>query len=299
MIIGQGVSTPVPPIAAPVLVLGATSLIGRFLLPLLDGLGMATYALSRKTPLDMAGARWVRVSLDDPRLEEALPEAATVFSLSPIWILPAALPALKAKGLVRLIAFSSTSVFTKAGSDDEGERRTAQKLADGEAAVIAFCEANGVTWTILRPTMIYAEGHDQNITRLTRLIRRLGFLPLAGKGDGLRQPVHAQDLAAGALVAAIRSAACNKAYDLPGGETLAYRQMAERIFQALGKRPLILTAPPWLWRLGYFLASPFLPGSTAQMGRRMSEDLVFSSAPAENDLNWNPRPFFLRFSKLD
>lgn len=269
------------------------------MLPLLEGLSMATFALSRKTPLDTAGARWVRVSLEDLRLEEALPEAATVFSLSPIWILPAALPALKAKGMVRLIAFSSTSVFTKAGSDDEGERRTAQKLADGEAAVIAFCEANGVAWTLLRPTMIYAEGHDQNITRLARLIRRLGFLPLAGKGEGLRQPVHAQDLAAGALVAAIRSAACNKAYDLSGGETLTYRQMAQRIFQALGKRPLILTAPPWLWRLGFWLGRPFLTGATAQMGRRMNQDLVFSSAAAEKDLNWNSRPFFPRFSRLD
>ena len=297
MIIGREVSPPVPPIAPPVLVLGATSLIGRFMLPLLEGQGVRTFAFSRKAPLDAAGATWVQADLDDPRLVAALPEAATVFSLSPIWLLPAALPALKARGMVRLVAFSSTSVFTKAGSDDESERRTAQKLADGEAAVIAFCEANDVAWTILRPTMIYAEGQDQNVTRLARLIERLGFLPLAGQGEGLRQPVHAQDLAAGALAAAQSPAARDKAYDLPGGETLTYRQMSERIFDALGKRPRILTPPQWLWRLGFIVAIPFLPGATAQMGRRMSADLVFGAGPAERDLEWAPRPFRPSFSR--
>ncbi len=37
-------------IAAPVLVLGATSLIGRFLVPRLESLGVKTFALSRKAP---------------------------------------------------------------------------------------------------------------------------------------------------------------------------------------------------------------------------------------------------------
>jgi nucleoside-diphosphate-sugar epimerase len=290
------VNARVPPIAAPVLVLGAASLIGRFLLPRLDGLGVKTFALSRKAD---QRAGWVQGDLDDDGLEAVLPEAATVFSLSPIWLLPAALPALKAKGLRRLVAFSSTSVFTKAGSDDPGERQVAQNLADGEAAVVAFCEAHDVAWTILRPTMIYAEGQDKNVTRLARMIRKLGVLPLAGSGDGLRQPVHADDLAMGALMAAMRPAASSRAYDLPGGETLTYRQMVERIFRALGRPPRILTAPGWVWALGFALAKPLLKGATAQMGKRMGADLVFKAAPAQQDLDWSPRAFQPDFSKLD
>src|ERR1700749_1469103 len=61
----------------------------------------------------------------------------------------------------------------------------------GEAAVRDFCGANGVAWTLLRPTLIYAEGHDQNVTRLAGMIRKLGVLPLSGQGAGLRPPVHA------------------------------------------------------------------------------------------------------------
>jgi nucleoside-diphosphate-sugar epimerase len=272
----------------PVLVLGATSLIGRFAMPRVAAAGVVAVALSRGAP-DAGG--WLRADLSQGDLQAALPETATVLSLSPIWHLPQALPALKAKGMQRLVAFSSTSVFTKAASPDAYEQRVVAMLADGEAQVRAFCEANGVAWTILRPTLIYAEGQDQNVTRLARLIRRLGVLPLYGKGGGLRQPVHADDLAWAALAAAASPEAENRAYDLPGGETLTYRQMAERVFEGLGRRPRVLPAPEWLWGLAFTLARPLLPGATAQMGARMSEDLTFDGAPAKRDFGWNPRGF--------
>jgi nucleoside-diphosphate-sugar epimerase len=287
-------------IVDPVLVLGATSLIGRFLLPRLNARGVAAVAQTRRPVEAPAGdVRWVQADLNAATLEAALPDIATVICLWPIWLLPAALPALKARGMERLVAFSSTSVFTKAGSDDEGERATARNLADGEAATTAFCEAHGVAWTILRPTLIYAEGQDRSITRLARLIRRLGFLPLAGRGEGLRQPVHADDLAAAALAAAACPAAQGRAYDLPGGEVLTYRQMAERVFQGMGRRPIILAVPEGLWALAFALAGPLVKGATAQMGRRMSKDLTFKAALAERDLAWSPRPFRPKFARLD
>jgi nucleoside-diphosphate-sugar epimerase len=284
-----------PDLRTPVLVTGATSLIGRFALPRLQAMDVAFHALSRTAP-DAPG--WVQGGLSDPGLDTLLPECPTVLSLSPIWHLPPGLTTLKAKGMQRLVAFSSTSVSTKAASPDAYEQGMVRRLAEGEEAVRAFCEANGVAWTILRPTLIYAEGQDQNVSRLARLIGRLGFLPLAGKGGGLRQPVHADDLAAAAIAAAASPAAGNRAYDLPGGETLTYRQMAERVFEGMGRRPAILPLPEGLWRLAFALARPLLPGATAQMGRRMSEDLAFDGSTAAADFGWNPRPFRPNFTTL-
>jgi uncharacterized protein YbjT (DUF2867 family) len=249
----------------PVLVLGATSLIGRHLMDRLRAADIDPVAISRQPP---AGeVCWIDADLSDPNLDEALPAVATVFSLSPIWLLPAALPALKANGMTRLVAFSSTSRFTKQTSDVPEERAVAASLAEAEAELERFCAEQGVAWTILRPTLIYDEGRDGNVSRLAGLIRRFGVLPLSGGGEGLRQPVHAQDLAVGALRAAGSPAAENKAYDLVGGETLPYRLMAARIFEGLGRRPAVLTLPPTLFALLLKLASPFLPGATAAMGR--------------------------------
>ena len=284
-----------PVLKTPVLVTGATSLIGRFALPRLAAMGVQMAALSRTAPVEPG---WVRGGLSDPDLAAKLPECPTVLSLSPIWHLPPGLQALKASGMKRLVAFSSTSVVTKAASPDAYEQGMVQRLTEGEDAMRAFCEANGVAWTLLRPTLIYAEGQDQNVSRLARLVGRLGLLPLAGRGEGLRQPVHADDLAAGAIAAAGSEAAANRAYDLPGGETLTYRAMAERVFEGLGRRPAILPLPEGLWRLAFALARPFLPGATAQMGARMSEDLTFDGAPAAADFGWNPRPFRPDFKRL-
>ena len=171
----------------------------------------------------------------------------------------------------------------------------AAKLTEAAAAVIAFCEANGVAWTILRPTLIYDEGRDGNVSRLAALIRRFGVLPVSGRGDGRRQPVHARDLALGAMAAAGSGAARGKAYDLPGGETLTYREMAGRLFDSLNKKRLIISLPAGLWALAFRLARPLLPGATAAMGRRMDADLTFDVGPAARDFGWAPRPFRPKF----
>jgi nucleoside-diphosphate-sugar epimerase len=271
------------------LILGATSLVGRFLTPRLSAAGERPLALSRRAPEHADGAQWLVGDLTAPDLAAGLSPLSTVYSLSPIWLLPPALPQLIAAGASRVVAFSSTSRFTKRESTVASERTVAARLANSEAEVIALCEAAGVGWTILRPTLIYAEGLDGNVSRLAALIRRVGVLPLAGRGEGLRQPVHADDLATAAMAAA--SAPPNRAYDLPGGETLSYRRMAERVFEGMGRKPRILAVPEPLWSVAFGVLSPFLPGATAAMGARMSMDLTFDAAPARLDLGWSPRAF--------
>jgi nucleoside-diphosphate-sugar epimerase len=278
--------TPRPP-SPPVLVLGATSLIGGFLTARLQAECFDFIEVSRNPPrLDR---RWLQADLGDPDLAARLPPLHTVYSLSPIWLLAPALEALHGAGMKRLVAFSSTSRFTKTDSPEASERVVAQRLLEAEAAAETFCAAHDIAWTILRPTMIYAEGKDANVSRLAGLIRRFGFLPISGAGAGLRQPVHADDLAEAAMAAAAAPSARNRAYDLPGGETLTYRQMVVRIFQGLQRPPRIVAMPPWLWRAAFALARP--AGATAAMGARMGQDLVFDGADAARDFNWRPRPF--------
>jgi len=147
----------------------------------------------------------------------------------------------------------------------------------------------------LRPTIIYDEGRDANITRLSRLIQKLGFLPLAGSGSGLRQPVHAEDLAIGALAAAASPAAANKIYAIPGKDTITYREMVGRIFDGLHKPRRIIPIPPALWRAAFSVAKPFVPNANVAMGNRMAKDMIFDSAPATEDFGWNPREFRPKF----
>jgi nucleoside-diphosphate-sugar epimerase len=82
----------------------------------------------------------------------------------------------------------------------------------------------------------------------------------------LRQPVHADDLAAAALAALELEAAAGRSFNL-GGDTLTYRGMIERIFEVLGERPRFLTLP--------LLAR--LPGGIGAVAARMEQDLAFDT----------------------
>ena len=288
------------PDAGRVLVFGAASLVGGFLLPRLAARGLDVVALSRRRREDQRSGHhgrivWRRGDLCEPNLGAETPRAVATVSLAPIWRLAPAVSSLADLGVRRLVAFSSTSRLTKATSTDAGERRVAMDLAKGEDETIAACDRRGVAWTLLRPTLIYAEGQDRNVSRLAALIGRTGLLPLCGDGEGLRQPVHADDLASAAVQALDAPASVGRIYDLPGGETLSYRAMAERIFEGVNRPARILSIPRPLWRLGLALASPLLPGTSPAMGDRMGVDLTFDASAARRDLDWSPRPFHPHF----
>ena len=226
-----------------------------------------------------------------------MPPISTIYCTAHSVLLAKALPYLSNDELRRVVLFTSTSIVTKLNSDIAAERDGLRRLAEGEQQTIDICERMGIGWTVLRPTMIYDEGRDANVTRLATLIEKFGFMPLAGSGAGLRQPVHAEDLAIGALRAASSEAAKNKVYALPGPDTISYREMTGRIFDGLGKPRRIISLPPMLWRAAFALARPFLPNANVAMGNRMAKDMVFDASPAIQDFGWNPRGFRPQFKR--
>jgi nucleoside-diphosphate-sugar epimerase len=271
------------------LILGATGLVGGYIVQHLARAGEDPLALSR-SPQSKPGIDWFCGDLEKPETLK-FPPFATLYCTADATLLPAALPRLFHPSLKRAIVFSSTSVLTKLESEVVAEREKLQSLADAEKEIAAACEQHNVGWTILRPTLIYAEGRDTNVTPLSRLIRRFGFMPLVGGAPGLRQPVHAEDLAIGAIAAAASSAAVNKVYSLPGGETIAYREMIGRIFDGLRLPRRTIPVPAFLWRASFVLAKPLFPGANVAMGTRMMKDMAFDAAPAASDFGWNPRAF--------
>jgi nucleoside-diphosphate-sugar epimerase len=271
------------------LILGATGLVGGYIVERLVHAGERPLALSR-SPQSKSGIDWFRGDLAKPDTLK-FPPFATLYCTADAILLAAVLPHLFNPSLRRAVVFSSTSVITKLDSEVAAEREKLKDLADAEQRIAAACERNNVAWTILRPTLIYAEGRDTNITPLSRLIRRFGFMPLVGGAAGLRQPVHAEDLAIGAIAAGLSPAAANKFYSLPGGETLSYREMIGRIFDGLRKPRRLVPIPVLVWRAGFLLAKPLFPTANVAMGTRMMKDMIFDAAPAMEDFGWNPRGF--------
>jgi nucleoside-diphosphate-sugar epimerase len=274
-------------------VIGGSGLVGSYLVDQLVRRGTRPLTLMRSAP-GRADVMYLPCDLQRPASVTLAPNTILYCAVHATLLAPALTHFIR-PGLQRLVVLSSTSILTKMDSEIESERSSVRSLIEAERQIIAICTRNGVGWTILRPTLIYSEGRDRNITPLARLIRRIGVMPLVGGGTGLRQPLHAEDLARGMIEAAAYPAASNKVYSVPGGETLPYREMIGRIFDALGKPRRTVPVPAALWRAAFPLIRPLFPGANVAMGLRMTQDMAFDPMPAVNDFGWMARgfrPFF-------
>jgi nucleoside-diphosphate-sugar epimerase len=272
------------------LVFGASGQIGSPLLRRLSLAGWQVLAVSRNAHCDAPGRHWLRGDLCNV---EGLPDAVdAIFSCGPLdqfarWHAEALIRA------PRVVAFGSTSASSKHDSGDAGERHLAKRLLDAEVLLFSTAEAHGAAVTILRPTLVYGAGRDQSLTRIAGMARRWGRFVLPRRAHGLRQPVHVDDLADAAWAACQSSASHGHSYDLPGGETVAYRVMVQRVLACLQPAPRLLDLPMPLFR--GVLAAAQLRGVavdfTPEALARMRQDLVFDSEPARRDFAYSPRMF--------
>jgi nucleoside-diphosphate-sugar epimerase len=189
--------------------------------------------------------------------------------------------------------FSSSSVESKQDSDDPAERNQVREMLKLESELQILSKDMGFKLVIFRPTLIYGCGLDTNISRLASWIGRFGFIPVNGRARGLRQPVHADDLAAVAVAALFTNTALPPILAVSGGDTLSYSDMVARIFITLEKPVRLLRLPEWLFVLLVRLASIFKSarGLNSEMVRRQQVDLVFDDHQARNLLDYRPRPF--------
>lgn len=275
--------------------LGATSLVGECVLRLLAIKDFSVTAYSRSAVEHVSpDVSWRHI--ESKALLRALPNhIENWLCVAPIWVLPDYFKLLEAHGVRRVVALSSTSRFTKVGSDDAAENATAAKLIESEARVQAWAERLGIEWVVLRPTLIYGQGRDKNISEMARFIRRFGFFPLLGSAQGLRQPIHAEDVATVCLAALQVPSAANRAYNISGGETLAYRDMVARVFEVLGRPARLVTVPLWAFSFAVAILRllPRYRHWSAAMAERMNRDLVFDHSDAARDLGYQPRSFAL------
>ena len=284
----------------PVIVLtGASSQLGVFLIPRLLTAGYRIIALSRQVPLPtdaQANPLWsspeiISANEMGRELSDLLNRAGSLISCGPLQLAGQVLS--RCSNLQRIVVFSTSSVFSKAESAMAQERDQIAAIVHQEKRIKSACESAGLDLVLLRPTLIYGCGLDQNISRLARWIRRFGWLPVAGSAAGMRQPVHAADLAELAVAAlavkerlSLDSPAC-------GGESLSYLQMVERLFNSQGRAPRVIRTPPTLLSLALKVAGwcGLGNGANPEMVRRQGIDLVFDDSELKRKLAYSPRPF--------
>jgi uncharacterized protein YbjT (DUF2867 family) len=268
------------------LVIGANGNVGTLLLQELVRRGespLGSLRPGRPRPPDLPGVEWVEADLTLPAtLSPALAGVDTVIWTPAVRLAPGCLTVLESAAPRHLVIISSASVHTKLESSGARTKRAAE----------AQIRASGLAWTILRPTMIYGNSRDRNITRLLNYLERWPVFPLVGAGTGLMQPVFIHDLVAMILRAVEVPAAARQVYDCGGAKSLSFRKLVETAAAALGRRARFLSISPGLAagmlrtanRLG-------LKSLREEQALRLAEDKVVDNGPARRDLGVTPRTF--------
>ncbi len=272
------------------LVFGLTGQVGAALRAQLLAGEAEIIAPTRTAQTDAPGLRWLVGSLQQPPMLGADYDA--VVSLGPLdafsqWFQGSALaPA-------RVVALGSTSVHGKRDSPDPREQALVATLLAAESGVARTCAERGCALTLLRPTLIYGLGRDRNLSRVVALARRWRWLPLPYAAQGLRQPVHASDVAAAVLAAVRPAQACPGLFDLPGGETLPFDQMLARTLAAAAPGARLVPVPGPIFRLGVraLRATGRLGDAGEGVLARLDRDLAYDSGPARIALSYAPRGF--------
>jgi nucleoside-diphosphate-sugar epimerase len=275
-------------------VLGGSSQIGSWLAPALIAKGWTVHLISRglkPQPDYGSAATWHSLNL---RTATPFPEIDASVAFDTIGNVDECVDRLRTVGVDRVITFSSTSVFTKASSPDPGDRQSVEEIKLREDSIIRACNRAQMRWTIFRPTLIYGgKFGDRTVNDIARVIRTFRFFPVFGDAKGLRQPVHADDLAAACIAVMENPAAFDRCYNIGGGEVLPYRAMIERIFVSMGREPRFVRIPLPAFELAAkaLRQVPRYRHITASMATRMQQDMVFGNEDAEHDFGYSPRRF--------
>ncbi|MBL0039669.1 MAG: hypothetical protein IPP28_01190 [Xanthomonadales bacterium] len=219
--------------------LGASGQVGYFLL---QRLGRDVVACARSVPAWSSPERLCWHTFDLWRSNEA-PGCEHLISAGPLdacvdWLARSGPGALK-----RIVALSSMSVVHKQQSPLAAEREIAARLLDSERRLLEFAHEHAIDCTILRPTLIWGAGLDHSLTPFARHAAQRGFVVIPSGASGLRQPVHADDLAALCIAVLPRSGLGQTVAAAGGGECLSLARMLVRVAHSCDARVLRMPMP--------------------------------------------------------
>ena len=277
-----------------IVISGANSDVGDFLLQHFKLTGSSVIALYRDRPGTVRGNNilWMALSYFENAPVTDLPAFSTWINVAPVWTVDRFVRVFRGGFPGKVVALSSTSIEAKRNSSDSMEQQTVEHLVKGEQKLEELCREHGAGFVVLRPTLIYGGPRNRNINLVKSLIRRCGFFPLPGPGEGLRQPVHAGDVATACMQVIDRSPD-KRIYNIGGGEVLNYRSMIERVFVSLGRKPRFVSLPSGILKAGFRLLGrvPGLRGLSPELLDRMERDQVVSNEEATRDFGYAPGSF--------
>lgn len=113
----------------------------------------------------------------------------------------------------------------------------------GKAEVEQDLIDSGLSFAILRPTLLFGE-RAILLNNIAWLLRRLPVFAIPGRGDYRVQPAHVDDLAG--MAASAAEGKKDLVVDVVGPEVYGFRELVERLREAVHSRARLVSVPAWL-----------------------------------------------------
>ena len=225
---------------------------------------------------------------EDEALRALVRGADTVVHISGIWDTLRLLSAIESEGGVGHVVLVHTSgIYSK------------HKMASGvykqiETDMQPFLD-RGMNVTILRPTMIFGDIRDHNISKFIRMVDRFPVMPMIDRGLAPGQPVNARDLGQAYYKAAMHERLPEQEYICSGEKPVSVRRLCELIGEDLGKKVRFVFVPMPIGVAGAWLVRALTLGKKDYVEKvlRLGEDRSFSHEAAARDFGYEPEPFEL------
>lgn len=230
-------------------------------------------------------------NLDDKKfVESCMPGINTVMHIAGIFMTPNIVDAAIKNDVERIILVHTTGIFSKYKSAAE----IYQNIEDSIQMKLDSTIRKRPQVIILRPTMIYGDMCDTNISVFIKMVDNLRLFPVIDHGSGLVQPVNARDLGRAYYQVLMMEQYKGNDYVLSGRDVISMLDMFSYISRALGKKTYFFNVPVGM---GVFFASclkliTFRKIDYVEKIQRMVEDRCYSNRRAREDFGYDPISFY-------
>lgn len=190
-------------------------------------------------------------------------------------------------GVKWMILVHTTGIYSKYKAAAENYRQI-------ECEIRKMIEGKNIAITILRPTMIYGNLNDNNVSVFMRMVYNLRFFPVVNHGRYELQPVWCGDLGKAYYQVLLNPEVTkNKDYNLSGGAPIMLIDMLKTMGERLNVKNTFFNVPFWIafpgaWAV-YLLS--FKKVDLREKVQRLVEPRVYSHDEATTDFGYNPVPF--------
>ena len=156
-----------------------------------------------------------------------------------------------------------------------------QSKYDAEAGLKKIADATGLEVVIVRPTLVYGPNAPGNFGSLTKLVKKLPFLPF-GLADNKRDFIAVKNLADLIMTCAWHPNAAGHTFLASDGETVSIKAFTNAIAKGVNKTSIQLPVPVSLMKLAASLV-----GRTS-MAEQLLGNLQVDSSNVQDILCWTP-----------